>query len=311
MKMSKVLSTILILCLAFTTYVIALDEDPNEATIEVRLELDKSDVKHGQTLKLEVFVDSDLQQHDGGIINLDMPKNIFLNEPEVESIENVTFDFETGVIGISDEAEIDSETPIITITFVIDDRSLNEASGNEFTFKVLDDSYITVDGDNLAVNSEDKNFTVTIDVITATIKIIGEIVNTNNITASLTPNSTPVVLGSSSTGKINIVPIRVSTLTPSTTYTLKIEGDGFVDAIVTFNSSTDRTISVTNFYPGDVDGDNEIDINDFNRLCSYIYDDIYGDKYEVDGDFNRDGKNDSDDITLFTYGYSSALEVNK
>lgn len=299
MNIKKVLSIMLILILAFSTYAIASDTIV-EDEINLVLTLDETTVKHGDTLQLDVFVESNLMI-EGGIIKLISP----FSEGTVISPDGATY---TGEFILS-ATSFDTETPILTIKYTIDDTSLE--AEEEFTISIDPTSYILVDGKELSIAADSNSFTVTIDSICATINLIDNIDTVEGITATLNSTIPYNIELNDEKNKIIVSPIRVSSLNEGNNV-LVIGGKGFVNVSVTLNSASNRTLSVNGFYPGDVNNDNKIDSSDFNSLCSYIWDI----RNEIDvedityADLNRDGIIDTKDVALLIKGYVASGGTN-
>ncbi len=95
---------------------------------------------------------------------------------------------------------------------------------------------------------------------------------------------------------------------PAGSYTVKIEGAGYLTLEKTVTVENGKTTEIkpvvgTDFLPGDVNGNQKIDIYDFNIIGSY-----YGETADggIKGacDLNRDGTVDSKDVSMFQKGFA-------
>lgn len=283
MKFIKIISFLLALCLLLPSVYVAGGE-----VIDASLDADKDEVKEGEGIRFEVFVDTD-KTISGGVIRLLLPDSVFA-EPSAEY-----------TLDIDEPIQPDSSTPVAVFDLTVSDSVL-EQSEVEATFTVSIDSEnsnIESDGNTYNLSGEEFSFKVTPSFVSGQINAYINLESTEGISAALVGGEQPVNAALELSGKKIIYSIRRSLIDPQVEYKLTVTAPGFTDVEVDFDIS--QTNAVTGFYPGDVSGDGKIDVYDFNLICSYI-------SYEHNdafADLNKDTVVDISDVQSFAAGYKA------
>jgi alpha-tubulin suppressor-like RCC1 family protein len=90
---------------------------------------------------------------------------------------------------------------------------------------------------------------------------------------------------------------------PNATYNAAIKGTVYLQTVTAVNNSSASPILDTSLLTGDVNGDNEIDIADFNELAASYGSVEGGTGYDVNADLNGDGEVDLIDFDLLATNY--------
>lgn len=140
----------------------------------------------------------------------------------------------------------------------------------------------------------------------AKVTLLSKINGLGDITVKFVNGQTeiPTTLTLSSSGK-EIGVTTETKLDNTLTYKIVVTGAGYrtstteakpEDGVLYFN--------VTDFYPGDMDGDGEITFKDFNDMCTKVYRNVKAtDKPAYD--LNKDGKVDKNDANLLVAGWKA------
>lgn len=298
MKCKKAICGILLLCLsAFLFNAVFAD-----ASITASLTSNKQTAVEGDTITLEFFVDSE-EAIGSETLKFDFPQEV-IEVVTVTEADGVTYDFDTESLIIPEPKVFSKTQPLLTFEVSLKSAVLGESEQSKTVqFSIGEGSMIN----GVPIYNENQNISLTItpDVINASVTLYSALAKADGITAKV--NGQEINVGTPSGLKLSLAPIRVSTLTDDT-YEIVISGEGFITAKFTGSTTGSRNVTVNGFFAGDVNGDGEIiDINDFNRLASLIYDK----RTDMVGDLNRDTKVDKADLKCLADSYLKKLRSDK
>lgn len=322
---AKILSTAIAACLAFSSMPAFAD-----GTKQIKVTLTDVTATDATTLSGEAKVKVSVEGADGNVsiaqtaldFNGDLKyksvnylqgsDNPGGGDSQITSINGNKIT--TGIISSKSRMNFGSNEDLFVITF-------SGEPGKETTLSLsdLENTYFTIDGQEYFPDSaaqitvktsekENKGKTATVrltmDKVTGfsgaaktgiTVKITSE--KTDNYSIDTMLDNTLISKGGHRDGTSTIPKFAVkNTVLADDTYTVEVAGIGYITYTKT-GVTFDTTLEITNaeFIPGDVNGDGKVNAGDKALAKEYVKN---GEKNEA-ADFNRDGKVDAEDLTVF------------
>lgn len=311
-KMKKMKFLSILLCVALLVSVVAFATendgvaDDNVSSIDASNTEIEASYSNGE-LTVDVYTDS---LEEVGVENIDVTIGTTILAADADADIDATVagyagaepivTVEDSVINIAIDAfdfEIAERTKVLSLSIPVEYTEL-EATAEET---------VVFESETLGVEAE-CDITIEADkVVEAEIKLVKPLINTDAVSILLvdaTDDDNTVELDIDSVTDNKIVTVAVNGEAEEFTaanYKLVVSAPGYLTSeSVAFKVANGKDLKVTDFLPGDVNGNNEINVYDFNILCSYFAND-----YEFDSkcDLDKDGYITDDDIEYLFEGF--------